>query len=222
MAQQRRHREVPDIRPPQYEDVVSLSRNMNQAQHLQSVSATTGEFYDAERQSPSVFFTFLPYPSKSCSDMSQGWKATLKVKCKDVPSLMREGFYWSHANVIQEEGYVIKDFQYRCREDDGKWRSKRHYFLKDLQQRPPRWVATIELVALQDWIIHRFDLDRLSQRTMHIVSARSQTGELVYGWYHGKPDMCFNAIYDDTPLEGRWPWPKKKLYDASDANTKRQ
>ncbi|KAI1351059.1 hypothetical protein F5Y01DRAFT_315138 [Xylaria sp. FL0043] len=114
--------------------------------------------------------------------MSQEWKATLKMKSKDVPSLMREGLYWSDANVIQEEGHVIKDFQYRCREEDGKWRSKRHHFLKDLQQTRSRWVAVFELVALQDRTIHRFDLDQLSQQTMHIVSAKCQAGELIYGW----------------------------------------
>ncbi len=34
------------------------------------------------------------------------WGAGLLVKCRDVPRLMREGFFWSADNILPEGGYM--------------------------------------------------------------------------------------------------------------------
>ncbi|KAI0428001.1 hypothetical protein F5Y09DRAFT_344081 [Xylaria sp. FL1042] len=221
MPKQRQHREVSSTRSPEYKDIVGLPTYTDQAQYQQPGPATSGMFYHKEKMNPSMVFVFSPDPSKAYDDTSQEWKATLKVKCKDVPSLMREGFYWSDANVIQEEGYVSKDI-YAWGRDSKKWCNKRHYFLKDIQEEPPRWIATIEVVAVQDQTIYRFDLEQLSLETTYMASATSQVGHQIYGWYYGNPDMCFNAIYEDMPLEGRWPWPKWNSRNASDIDRESQ
>ncbi|KAM3565205.1 hypothetical protein ARSEF4850_001514 [Beauveria asiatica] len=40
-------------------------------------------------------------------------------------------------------------------------------------------------------------------------------GRAVYHFDRVESDRCFNAILDDTPLEGWWPWPKKEDMNAN-------
>ena len=33
-------------------------------------------------------------------------------------------------------------------------------------------------------------------------------GHIIYNYRKDKPEESFNAIYDNMPLEGWWPWPR--------------
>jgi hypothetical protein len=45
-----------------------------------------------------------------------------------------------------------------------------------------------------------------------IVYARGENkyGYEVYFWSKWRPEWNYNALYDDMPMEGWWPWPKKE------------
>ncbi|KAI1741531.1 hypothetical protein F4680DRAFT_464550 [Xylaria scruposa] len=184
--------------PPPYEETRSLP-----PQHQRRPGpAMSGKFYHEDKRRNSMWMNFYPDPSKDIK--KQDWAATLKVKCRDIPRLMRKGFFWDDANIIREEGYVDQD---PTKSYGKNWSGTRHYFLRDLQQ-PPRWIATVELFAVNKETLCRFDLNQLSREKMHSARANSQSGHMVYSWEYGFPRMSLNAIYDDRPMEGWWPWPR--------------
>ncbi|KAI0550922.1 hypothetical protein F4679DRAFT_582996 [Xylaria curta] len=156
----------------------------------------------------SMLFGFCPDPSDLT--MNQDWAAVLMVKCHNVPGLMREGFHWDDVNVIKEEGYVDRDFTHARRRKDGKcWAGTRHYFLKDLQQ-PLRWVATIQVWALNLETLHQFDLNQLSrERSMQWATAFYPSGQYIFNWHYCSPAIRFNAICNDMPMEAWLQWPRK-------------
>ncbi|KAI1735164.1 hypothetical protein F4680DRAFT_436153 [Xylaria scruposa] len=194
--------------PPSYEESKPMPGTYPLLQ--QPGPVTSGNPYQESKERCSLSFGFCPDPSDPTPN--QDWIALLMVKCRDVPCLMREGFHWDGANVIREEGYIDRDFTYaRLRKDGKRWVGARHYFLKDLQQ-PSRWVATIKVFALNPGTLNQFDLNQLSrERSMQWAKAsNNQSSEhYIYGWDYCSPTMWFNAIYDDMPMEGWWPWPRK-------------
>ncbi|KAI1348596.1 hypothetical protein F5Y01DRAFT_328369 [Xylaria sp. FL0043] len=179
--------------------------------------AMSGKWYREDAQGETIKFVFYPDPSGEWT--TQEWAALLRIKCPDVPRLMREGFYWDSSNVIREDGYINNNPNLRTcpfpLRGQG-WDCSRHYFLKDLQQ-PQRWIATIDVYALHRETAFRFDLSQLSRERIQIVSALSQLGNDIYLFSYGEPHHCFNAIYDNMPMEGQWPWPRR---DTTDGPTK--
>ncbi|KAI0548049.1 hypothetical protein F4679DRAFT_597097 [Xylaria curta] len=185
--------------PPPYEETSSLPHQVQR----QPGPAMSGKFYRDDEQRCSMWMAFYPDLSKDIT--KQDWAAILKVKCSYIPRLMREGFYWNDANVVREDGYVDLNPTNRYSKN---WSGIRHYFLRDLQQ-PPLWIATVEILAVNKEILCRFDLNQLSRKKMHQAGATSQYGHMVYSWVYGYPQTSFNAIYDDRPMKGWWPWPRK-------------
>lgn len=130
------------------------------------------------------------------------------IECHDVPLLMRKGFHWTISNVKKENGFVTglsKDV--RSMELISKYTNTRWWLLKDSKQ-PMEWVASIRVhgtlesvtnIRLQDWF-----------PTMVLnAEAVNNSGNQIYFFDREQPHKAFNAIYDDMPLEGWWPWPKK-------------
>ncbi|KAJ8124449.1 hypothetical protein O1611_g9191 [Lasiodiplodia mahajangana] len=191
--------------PPSYEESKPMPGTYPLLQ--QPGPVTRGNPYRESEQRCSLQFVFCPDPSDM--SMNQDWAALLIVKCHDVPCLMREGFHWDGANVIREEGYIDCDFTYaRRRQDRRRWANTRHYFLKDLQL-PSRWVATIKVWGLNPGTTCQFDLNQLSrERSMQWAAATNQSGHSIYHWHYCSSILRFNAIYDNMPMEGWWPWPR--------------
>lgn len=173
--------------------------------------ATGGKWYREDSQTTTIGSTFLSEPSMDWS--SQKWVAKMQVKCSDVPRLMREGFHWSSSNVINEDGFTDKNFtilEYPLNKRE--WGHNRHYFLKDLHE-PPRWIATIEVIALRLKTLSLFDLRQLSPEKNSYTKALTDDRKQIYQYHYSNPDDCFNVIYNDTPLGGQWPWPKEHNKD---------
>ncbi|KAI1748553.1 hypothetical protein F4782DRAFT_550539 [Xylaria castorea] len=190
-----------DAAPPSYKSISSLPYRAQR----HPGPATSGTFYHRDVQHCTMSMAFCPDPSQVPTN--QDWAAVLMVKCCDIPRLMREGFHWDSSNIIKEEGYVDTDFSNAYRRSDGIWSGTRHYFLRDLQQ-PPLWIATIELFAPKTETLYRFDLNILSRENMRCTNAKSQSGHAIYCWAYGLPELSFNAIYGEMPMEGWWPWPR--------------
>ncbi|KAI1827297.1 hypothetical protein F4861DRAFT_402774 [Xylaria intraflava] len=193
--------------PPPYEGAASGSKHQQSTPDCETQRqpgpAMSGHWYQEDAQPETIKFVFCSDPSRKLQN--QEWKAMLFVKCSDVPLLMREGFYWSSDNVVSEDGYMRRNKD--AQSNNGRESGVRYYFLRDLQQ-PQRWTAMIEVFATEYKRLCRFDLSELSQEKMYCALAMSQLGDHIYQYCAGQPQYCYNAIYNDTPLEGQWPWPK--------------
>lgn len=76
------------------------------------------------------------------------WAAGLKVKCRDVPRLMREGFFWLAENILPEEGYVSHSTT-DARSGIG-FVHKRVWSLTNKSNgETPLWVAHLEVLLLR-------------------------------------------------------------------------
>ncbi|CAJ2511221.1 Uu.00g068460.m01.CDS01 [Anthostomella pinea] len=139
--------------------------------------------------------------------------------CEDVPRLMREGFHWTVANVIREEGFV-EDSPALERGWNGTkggvpFLRSRHFFLRDLQQ-PPRWTAHLHARAPNDAILSSIRLEKLSVDTINVAAAWSLGSKLIYFYNIANPQDAFNAIYDDMSMEGWWHWPRKRQHPKAE------
>lgn len=118
---------------------------------------------------------------------------------------MRRGLYWSTANIRKERGFVIQGLQRK----DG-WNHMRVYILEDLGQdhQGPEWVAELKVSSMTISTLRNFRLDWLSMESISAVGAWNWDNQCIYQYDAADPDVRFNAIYDDMPLDGVWPWPK--------------
>ncbi|KAI1198511.1 hypothetical protein F5X97DRAFT_333341 [Nemania serpens] len=184
--------------------------------------ATGGRFYEEDKQRPSIFFKFCPDTSRLWNLTRQDWIACLMVKCSDVPRLMREGFHLDACNVIKEEGYIEGENK-SSNQSSRTSTVTRWYFLADTHQ-PRRWIASMEVRALNPHTLYNFNLSRLSREVIRSAWAMNQREELIYEYraytFRDKyfnavesPVIGFNIIYDRMPMEGLWPWPRKEKED---------
>jgi hypothetical protein len=60
--------------------------------------------------------------------------------------------------------------------------------------------------------ISEFRLEKIVIENISWARGWSWADRLVYA-YDAFTDVNYNAIYDDMPLDGWWPWPKKSLLD---------
>lgn len=137
------------------------------------------------------------------------WSASLIVKCRDVPRLMREGFFWSAENILPEEGYMSPS---TTREwSDMGFDHKRVWRLVDKANgETPLWVAELEVMSHSVTTLSGFQLHNLSREIVHRADAWNAERQLVYHFESYSPMDCFNCIYDDMPLQGWWPWPRPR------------
>lgn len=149
----------------------------------------------------------------------KGWQAVVQMKANDVPKVMREGLYWTEVNLDKEAGYIAKfsDSQRAACQPSTTphlpscMSCQRVYFFQDLGEEP-HWAAKM--------IVFCHDLDELSQfrfRDLRVdqtifCAARDADGKVVYMFSRGPEPhsvSCVNTLYDDMPLDGWWPWPRR-------------
>ncbi|KAI1778143.1 hypothetical protein F4818DRAFT_456102 [Hypoxylon cercidicola] len=117
--------------------------------------AGNGKIYHDKPGERSIRFSFRPKPRMG--NQHQSWFGQMDIKCDDVPLLMREGFYWTTANIIKEEGFVdnISPEQVvNLGNPNNICTVKRYWFLQDLKQ-PPRWTASLQIHAPNHEVISK-------------------------------------------------------------------
>lgn len=134
------------------------------------------------------------------------WEVFLRVNAHDLPRLMREGFYWSEANVDHERGEYSS---HRREEDRNLVRFTRTYYLEDLQE-DPQWMAQLTVYSFEIHVLSTFRLRDLRVKDVLQARAFRPRGREVYYYNAHEPTHFINAIYDDMPLKGWWPWPKEE------------
>ncbi|KAI0380620.1 hypothetical protein F5Y04DRAFT_281646 [Hypomontagnella monticulosa] len=147
------------------------------------------------------------------------WVGLLQVKCDDISQLMREGFFWSADDILQEQGFlgpprytsssdVFNDSEERNLRETGLSRM-RSYFLSDSRHEPERWVAHFQIFARSDEVLGGIRLENLRIEDVFSAEAKGNAGQLIYRYSRSKPKASMNALYDGMVMEGWWPWPKK-------------
>jgi hypothetical protein len=137
------------------------------------------------------------------------WAAWFNVHCQDVPRLMRDGFFWSVDNVLPEEGNMPS--AWTAWEAKG-FRHTRRWILSDKPNNhggTPRWVGRLYVISPSMELLARFRVQNLSPNQICSANAWDSDSDLVYNYNCRVSGQNFNCIYDDEPLEGWWPWPKK-------------
>ncbi|KAK8133445.1 hypothetical protein PG984_005457 [Apiospora sp. TS-2023a] len=167
-------------------------------------------YYERFPGKPNLLFRLHPDPSKPRDD--QPWVGELYVKAPSVARLMREGFSVARANVISEEGYITRTEDYsRFEGEEALWRRQyrftRHYIMKDLQD-PPRWAAHL-MCRARDLLpeLAGIRINDFTHHHVHLCMASRMHRGLVYYFRVDKGGI--NAIYENMPLEGLWPWPRR-------------
>lgn len=160
-----------------------------------------------------------PFPRAEVESKTQqevSWGAHLKVNCRDVPSLMRRGFFWSDANIVQEEGYLspIEEPVPSHARAEG-WVVCRYYYLRDLAEEA-QWVARLEVYARDYATLRDFRPAKLSVEMVHEAAAWNWDSKRTFYFHQDWLDYRYNVIYDDMPLQGWWPWPKKEDLEVED------
>ncbi|KAI1441189.1 hypothetical protein F5Y02DRAFT_431380 [Annulohypoxylon stygium] len=206
--------------PPAYGDVHTKEADKKEVDmgivtaHLQKLQidpgiAGNGKFYSDIPMTAPVWFWVVPEPKRDLE--LQQWCGRIYVKCDDVPRLMREGFHWTTANLIREEGHFDTTpfgvaFPLTLCHKYPIWRK---WYMRDLQQ-PPRWVACVHVHAPTVDVAAKV---RLADWTVDMIwgaYAIGTLGKRIYNFERARPGHSYNAIYEDMPLEGWWPWPKKE------------
>ncbi|KAK7977118.1 hypothetical protein PG988_004608 [Apiospora saccharicola] len=167
-------------------------------------------FYERFPWKPNLLFRLHPDPSKPRDE--QPWVGELFVKAPSVARLMREGFFVAEANVIGEEGYItLTEDHSRFEGEEALWRRQyrftRHYVLRDLQD-PPRWAAHL-MCRARDLLpeLAGIRINDFTHHHVHLCMASRIHRGLVYYFRVDKGGI--NAIYENMPLEGLWPWPRR-------------
>ncbi|KAI1322383.1 hypothetical protein F5Y16DRAFT_415993 [Xylariaceae sp. FL0255] len=187
--------------------------------------ATSGSFYTECEAPVCLELDFCPGPTRDW--LAQDWFAVMEVKCYDISRLMREGIHWGAANIVREEGFMEENDTGLLHDSGRKFAGKRIYFLRHLQQQP-LWCARVEVYGLEWATLPRFDFclelsrERVQCAKGYSFHPVSKKRNFVYSYEFGRPACCYNAIYDDMPLEGWWPWPRKECatYDMDNKHEK--
>ncbi|KAJ0161311.1 hypothetical protein CTA2_6444 [Colletotrichum tanaceti] len=200
--------------PPQYDSVSHAHR----VQHYNSPA-----WQDTSYTACFLFCSTLPgdgtaaaAAAAAAADPALEWEARLRVKSRDLPRLMREGFHWTPANFDPGATYIQKDLSgekgvktlKRCG-----WTRSRNFFLSDLSDNP-YWTATLVIFARNTSVLSRFKVTDVTMEKMSWAAAwkkdpHSGNVRWIYEWDCRKPQGSYNAVYGEMALDGWWPWPKR-------------
>lgn len=205
--------ESPSPHPPTLQEL-SKAFNLRQESRL---SKEMGDF---------ICNIYFAYSSNTINGVKHGrdtWTASLMVFAPDVPRLMREGFYWSSKNIVPEFNAVGTLCKWQAHDyPDNSGRvfgvpknrktlyDNRRYLLTDLSKEC-RWTAclTVSSACNHLHVLSNFRPEELTRQNLDLCIAFNNN-TLIYNYTPFIPRTAINAIYDDMPLEGRWPWPKQK------------
>ncbi|TDZ40700.1 hypothetical protein CTRI78_v010213 [Colletotrichum trifolii] len=123
---------------------------------------------------------------------------------------MREGLHWSTDSIWKEPGYVDASLENETDHVKKSWTLARHYYLLDLGG-DAFWVGKLVVFARQLKVLSHFRVETLTPDMVHgAYAARSDARNQICYSYEVDGKVRLNALYDDMPLTGWWPWPKRQ------------
>jgi hypothetical protein len=138
------------------------------------------------------------------------WFGLIAIRATDIPRLMREGLHWTESNLDREAGSIFLPAQ--VGKDDTltpRIECARYYEFRDIERKVPLWTAGMRVYFLDGDDVPSFKFRDLSLDQIAMCGAMNQEGRIVYAFGRENKSLKVNAIYDDMPLEGWWPWPKR-------------
>ena len=165
-----------------------------------------------EREHGIVALYFVIDPRVPRGWKAAPWEAALVVKCPDVPRLMRDGFFWSADNIVPEEGFI------RAAHPQSRALGYSHVRTWILTDKPesrnghgtPKWVAYLEVAATAIQTLTGFRPQSLTRAHIWKANAWDVHGRAIYHYDSYAPAENYNCVYDDMPLRGWWPWPRRE------------
>lgn len=133
-------------------------------------------------------------------DQMSGWTAQLDLFTCDLPSLLRNGLFLTCENVKEQENYV----KHSHMEGVGLWYNRCYTVTNST------WSGNLNVCARTVKPIANFRLHHLSPDNVFVATAANHESNSVYSYGVRYPDYKANFMYDDMPLDGLWPWPKKE------------
>ncbi|KAK5991405.1 hypothetical protein PT974_09686 [Cladobotryum mycophilum] len=150
------------------------------------------------------------------------WCGRMEIRTKNVARLLKQGLHWTLANIQRRKGhYILDPLVNKGIPRLRPWKYGRSWSLVELddegkkKKKDPLWVAEFIIMADEISLLSEFNLDTLCTKNIQSAYAFNRRQNLVYLFDRGRPSDNFNAIYDNMPLEGWWPWPKKESGEPS-------
>lgn len=142
------------------------------------------------------------------------WKVWMGLRVMNIPHLMRHGLHWSRADILAEKGFMTfhgSDPELTSEHKKAGWLHTRTFFLECHEGIDDEggWFGRIKVYAKDTATLASFKLADMSLDTMSSCEALNWDRQIVYAYESTMPGKAFNAIYDDMPLQGWWPWPKE-------------
>jgi hypothetical protein len=137
------------------------------------------------------------------------WAAQLEVKAKNIPRLMRRGFYWSPADIKKGDDHIELDLKFatapkpvrRGKDAPTKWNHVRTRTLRD-HSGDGEWFALLHVFAMEVEILLNFDLELLNMDTLRRQVAYDWNREVVYS--ARRPDKSVYNITSQQEPVGWW------------------
>lgn len=153
-----------------------------------------------------LFPSVVALPESPYKD-DAGWCARLTAHTDDITPLMKSGFRLSEDTVRKSKGHIVVD---REAQSQFKPRHTRKYAFEGRASHV-KWKASLSVYAHKVGELSRFRVEGLSADNVGAAVATDRQGNTVYHFSAVSPDDSFNAMYDDMPMEGLWPWPRAQV-----------
>lgn len=194
--------------PPPYPHG-QLAINDAIAERIEGFMSTIRARPAREWQLEMLMFPTEAFLSQNVFD-NQGWEARVSVNVTSLPSLMKSGFHVTERNVRRRRSHFVLDPQDEDPFEDPPCHI-RSYSLKSTGG--PGWKAKVIVMASTVHELSQFQMPLgLSAENIGAAVGFDRSGKRVYNFSVVNSDENFNAIYDDMPLDGWWPWPQRAVH----------
>ncbi|RSL37944.1 hypothetical protein CEP53_015334 [Fusarium sp. AF-6] len=134
------------------------------------------------------------------TDQLSGWTAQLDLVTRDVQSMMHDGLFLTCENVKRGENHVRQTHT----EGIGNLYNRCYTVTSST------WSGYLNVCAATVKPIANFRLHHLSADKVFTVAVGNHESNRVYSYDARRPEDNANYLYDDMPMEGLWPWPRKE------------
>ncbi|KAM0330982.1 hypothetical protein ACHAPQ_006293 [Fusarium lateritium] len=148
----------------------------------------------------------IPQPHKKI-DSSSGWFAELVLWAPDIVGLMRDGLYVTEEDVDISKNHTTEEY---CPRYERKM-AFRHYRLKG-----PKWSGYLIVKSVDIHETMDFRIQHLSYDKAIASYVQDKNKNMAYIWLY-LHNFNTNNIFDDRPMEGLWPWPRKETAEKQGA-----
>ncbi|RMJ15161.1 hypothetical protein BHE90_002722 [Fusarium euwallaceae] len=129
------------------------------------------------------------------------WTAHLDLVTSDLPTLMHDGLYLTQENVQVLENHVQRVYSDKC---------KRHFLRRYFTVVGPKWSGNLCVMSWNSEPVRDFRIHHLSADKVYNAEVLNKARYTVYFYNMSNPEKNANYIYDDMPMEGLWPFPRKE------------